>query len=202
MQTTEINSSDNTKKQSTLFKIYWPFFLAAFLLVVLLVWQIPAVQNTVVSWINPNAGQVSVRSDFDAFIPYTMGYFPDDFSIKDVGVGGHTAPNYDQYQEWYISDTQFVILLETKGADTVLPEGEAIIIQDGPAVLIADPDLDEIASEFVHLAQFDTSESYQIVFFKGEVMLEVITNLPRVEAVKVADLLIPSQCTKPPTPAP
>ena len=180
-------------------KKYWPFLLAAFLLLLLLVWQTPQVQNLALERLNPGRDQVYVYGDFEAFIPYTMGYFPDGFSIKGVGTGAETAPDYDRFQEWYTSETAFIILQETQGEGyTTLPEGEPVTLKDSPAVVISNPDLEAAVNGTVIFEAFVIEEVYQVVMFENNILIEVFTNLPKEEALKIADLLIPSTCLEPP----
>ena len=67
------------------------------------------------------------------------------------------------------------------------------------AVLVSDPDVAGLVSADLDVTQFTLDESYLITFFIEDIKLEVITNLPREEAIRVADELIPTQCLNPPT---
>ena len=184
-------------------KLFWPFILAGVLFLAAIFLITPYGQQTAAKFFQPENAAPSSYNGFEAFIPYTMGYFPEGFMIASAGNSSIAGDSFDQYQEWYSSEEIFIILQQTKRiGEFMIPSGEALTIQEQPAVLVEGPELGSLTSGLLDFEAYDTSESYQIVVVLEEIKIEVITNLPRAEAVLVAENLIPSQCLNKPTETP
>ena len=100
---------------------FWPFLAAGLLLVVAILLLIPQTNQAIFSLLGiETRGGAQEYGSFEAFVPFTPGYFPEDFVISHVGTGAHTAPGLDQYTEMYASDTHFFKLIQSQGKDAPL----------------------------------------------------------------------------------
>ena len=184
-------------------KKIWPFLAAGLLLVISILLFIPEVNQALYSLMgNDMRGGVQVYGSFEAFVPFTPGYFPEDFIITQVGTGGHTAPELDQYTETYASDTHFFKLIQSQGktAPVLIPD-EGFTIQKVPASITKNVgDLNELLQGDPTPAEFDTSQVWMVTVELRGVTIQVVSNLPRQEVIAVAEGLVPSFCTSTPTP--
>jgi len=184
-------------------KKLWPFLATGLLLVILILLFIPEVNQVIDTLMgNDMRGGVQVYGSFEAFVPFTPGYFPEDFIITQVGTGGHTAPELDQYTESYASDTHFFKLIQSQGKDApVLKPDEGFTIQKVPASITRDVgNLNDLLQGDPNPAEFDTSQVWVVTVEIKEVIIQVVSNLPRQEVIAVAEGLVPSFCTSTPTP--
>ena len=181
----------------------WPFLAAGVLLVLAILLFIPEVNQAIYSLLGDDMRSgAQVYGSFEAFVPFTPGYFPEDFIITQVGTGGHTAPGLDQYTETYASDTHFFKLIQSQGKDApVLVPDEGFTIQKVPASITGDMgDLNELLKGDPNPAEFDTSQVWVMTVELREVIIQVVSNLPQQEVIAVAEGLVPSFCTSTPTP--
>lgn len=191
------------KKKKILLNISWPFIAAALLLIVAVLLMIPQTGSAIFSLLGiETRGTVSVQGSFEPFVPFTPGYFPEDFIITHVGSGAYTAPDLDQYTENYASDTHFFKLIQSQGsAAPLLVPDEGFSIQDTPASLTNDVgDLEELLAGDPNPANFDTSEVWLLTVELKEITIQVVSNLPKEEVIAVAEGLVPTYCTSTPTP--
>lgn len=181
-----------------------PILLATVLLIAALILLIPGVRGRLNAWITGDVPQASVSmTGFEAFIPYTPGYFPEGFDIQLVGAGGTTAPDVDIYEEFYASDTQFIKLIQSQGdAVEAWDEGYAasrsLLVQGQPAVITQDLDLEELIGGDLDLADYDTSGVWRVTFFLEDIRIQVVSNYSEEETITVAEKLVPSVCLSKP----
>lgn len=182
---------------------FWPFIAAGLLLVVGVLLMIPQTAQAIYGVFGIDTrGQSNVYGDFDAFVPFTPGYFPEDFTITYVGSGQHTAPDLDQYTETYASDTYFFKLIQSQGegAPVWVPD-DGFTIQKAPASITDQVgDLDELLQDDPDLAGFDTGQVWLVTVELKEITIQVVSNLPLQEVIAVAEGLVPTFCTSTPTP--
>lgn len=184
-------------------KKLWPFLAAGLLLLVAILLLIPQTNQAIYSLLGIDTrGGANVYGSFEAFVPFTPGYFPEGFIITHVGSGSHTSPGLDQYTETYASDTHFFKLIQSQGKDApVLVPDEGFTIQTVPASISGDVgDLDELLKGDPNPTEFDTRQVWVITVELKEIIIQVVSNLPRQEVIAVAEGLVPSFCTSTPTP--
>lgn len=138
---------------------------------------------------------------FDAFIPFIPGYFPDDFQISYAQTGSSEASGTSTYTETYASDTHFFKTLQSQGPGSpALQPDPALNIQGQPASLVQNFSLADLIGEELDLTQYNTQQTWLVrVQLKG-ISIQLVTNLPKYEALRLAEGLIPSICTSTPTP--
>jgi hypothetical protein len=139
---------------------------------------------------------------FTAFIPFTLGYFPEDFSIDQAGSDNLTDGDYALYREWYTSETHFIILVESMPSRLGEVDGEELVLKEVSATLVTNPNFEALTGGVLDFDDFDTNSTFQIIVFSEDIVVEVITNLPREEAIKAAESLIPTVCLNKPTETP
>ena len=184
-------------------KKFWPFMVAGLLLIAAILLMIPQTNQAIFTLFGIDTrGTTSVSGSFEAFVPFTPGYFPEDFIITHVGSGGHTAPDLDQYTESYASDTHFFKLIQSQGsAAPVLVPDEGFTIQTMPASLTNDvPDFDELIDGDLDLLKFGDDEVWLLTVELKEITIQLVSNLPEEEVIAVAEGLVPFYCTSTPTP--
>ena len=131
---------------------------------------------------------------FDAFIPYYPTYIPKGFA-NGLGMGGNTGPDWDQLELTFSRRERFVTLLQSVGLkDGALPEGQAVNIQGRDGVYVPDfaNSIDELRQEFPGISittNFDYSGLGLMVWYMGEIRMELISNLPFEEGLKIAQSL-------------
>ena len=145
---------------------------------------------------------VAAYNDFSAFIPFIPGYFPDDFEITHADTGSNTSPKISTYTETYASDTHFFKTIQSHGSAVLnLQPDPGFTIQDQPASLTNSFSLAQLMEgDSLDLSRFDTQEVWLATVILKEIQIQVLTNLPREEAIHLAEGLIPSICTSTPTP--
>ncbi|MEJ2511127.1 MAG: hypothetical protein P8Y72_05960, partial [Anaerolineales bacterium] len=72
--------------------------------------------------------------------------------------------------------------------------------QNQPASLTSSFDLTQKVEDDLDLSQYNTHEVWMISVVLKDINIQLVTNLPKEEAIRVADGLIPSICTSTPTP--
>lgn len=151
--------------------------------------------------IDPTRGDIPVYNGFEPFVPYVPGYFPEDFDITHVSNSAHLSTEINTYTETYASETHFFQLIESQGPSVpVLTPAPDLTIQDQRAGLSEGLDLTLSPENKLDLSQFDTGKSWTVTFVLNEIYIQVATNLPREEAFRVAEGLVPAICTTKPTP--
>lgn len=181
-------------------------FLAAgifFLLTALMV--IPPTSQAIFGFlgIEQDSGK-TVYNGFEPFVPYVPGYFPDDFDLVYVNDEAEHITNadtyIDTYMETYASADHFFKLVESKGPslpDQVLDPD--LTIQEQPASLTGGFDPTLFEDKNFDISTYDTSDVQIVTVVLKDIYIQVVTNLPQEEAVRVADGLVPAICTTKPT---
>ncbi|MBT4002828.1 MAG: hypothetical protein HOF10_05870 [Chloroflexi bacterium] len=141
-------------------------------------------------------------ADFEAFIPYTMGYFPEDFTILTTGTYATHEPNLDQFEEWYGSDKYFVKIIQSLGLDVDLWDQffaatRSLLVLGYPAEIVyVESPADWVGNQF-DLNNYDTHQTRLVTFFVDELKVELVSNLPEEEFIQVIENLVPSICLNP-----
>lgn len=177
-------------------KKYGQFILIAIFIIIIIIF-IPAIQGL----FEPEAPS-SVYQDFGAFIPYTIGYFPEGFSITTAGTDSHREDTLDRFEEWYGSENYFIQLIQDKGKSVELWDqgyaaSRSLLVQDQPAEIKIIEDPSSWVSEGFDLSKYDVSQSLMLTFFIDDLRIQVVSNLPENEIIQVAENLIPSICLNP-----
>lgn len=185
------------------FKKLLPFAAAGVLLVLAVLMMIPGVNQAIYSMfgVDVNGATTIAYNGFEPFVPFVPGYFPDDFDIAYVGTGGHSAPDADTYTETYASTTHFFQLIQSQGeAVPELIPNQDLEIQGQPARL--DPaNMTEIAFvETLDTAGIGLDDGWVLTMVLKDIYIQLVTNLPAEEALRVAEGLVPAICTSTPTP--
>ncbi|MEJ2599712.1 MAG: zf-HC2 domain-containing protein [Anaerolineales bacterium] len=187
----------------------------ALLILLALVVAIPSVSAKVESWVgtwfsfsSPDGKDFSAIGGFTAFTPYHATYLPKGF--KHSGMGTATGwPDYEALELTYDrKGGQFFTLLESKGGEAQgLPSGEEIYLRESPAVFIAS--FATSSAELVNkkpglsiVTEFDYSQTNLLTWFMGEVRIDMFSNLPKAEMVKIAESLVPMQTSEGEEPSP
>jgi hypothetical protein len=183
-------------------KNFLPFMISGLLILLAVLLIIPATSQALFSLVGIDTqGQSSVASDFNAFIPFIPGYFPEDFTITSVGLSMDEARDMDTYREFYASEAHFFMIIQSQGrdVDTDIPNPE-LTVQGSPASLTGDVAVDALVGDDLDLDLYDTSEVWLLTVVMREIRVQVISNLPQAEVIRFAEELIPQRCTKTPTP--
>jgi len=180
----------------------WLFLSFGLIMAVSALLLIPATNQAILSFFSSgNSSQALAYNGFDAFIPFIPGYFPDDFEISFANNGSSTSAGTSTYTETYASETHFFKTIQSQGAGVAaLKPDPSFTIQGQPASLASDFNLAELIGEDFDLDHFDTHEVWMISVVLKDIHIQLVTNLPKEEAVRIADGLIPSICTSTPTP--
>jgi len=176
--------------------------IAVVLLLLAILLMIPQTNQFLFSLIGIDIrGQSTVSSDFDAFIPFIPGYFPEGFYSISVGLAVDEAPDLNTYSEFYASDTHFYKIIQSqgKGIEPFLPSPD-LLVQDNPAQLTNQFDLEAFLGEDLDLYQYDTSKVWMLSVVMREITVQVISNQSSGEVIRFASELIPQRCTSTPTP--
>jgi hypothetical protein len=179
-----------------------PFVLAGLLLILAVLLMIPATNQAVISLIGLDTqGQTSVKGDFDAFIPFIPGYFPEDFMITSVGATSDETPDIHSYSEFYASDAHFFKTIQRQGKDVPLAiSNPNLTIQNHPASITDMVDVDALVGDDLDLRRYDTSKVWLLTVVMKEINVQVVSNLPREEVIRFANEMIPQYCIYTPTP--
>ena len=189
------------------FKKLLPFAAAGVLLVLAVLLMIPGVNQAIYGMFGVDASvavsgaSAIAYNGFEPFIPFVPGYFPDEFDISYVGTGGHSAPDADTYTETYAAETAFFQLIQSQGSAVPdLAPGQELQIQGQPARMNP-ANMTEIAFvETLDTAGFGLDDGWVLTVVLKEIHIQLVTNLPAEEAVRIAEGLVPAVCTSKPTP--
>jgi len=180
----------------------WLFLSFGLIMAVSALLLIPATNQAILSFFSSgNNSQAIAYNGFDAFIPFIPGYFPDTFEISYASNGSSTSSGVNIYTETYASETHFFKTIQSQGAGVAaLKPDPSFTIQGQPASLTSDFNLTDLIGEDLDLSHFDTREFWMVSVVLKDINIQLVTNLSKEEAVRVADGLIPSICTSTPTP--
>ena len=176
--------------------------IAVVLFLIAILLMIPQTNQTLFSLLGIDThGESQVSSNFDAFIPFIPGYFPKGFFSISVGLAVDEAPNKNTYSEFYDSDAYFFKILQSqrKGGESFLPNPD-LLVQDNPAQLTNQFDLEAYLGEDLDLNQFHTSEMWMLSVVMRGILVQVVSNQSSDEVLRFANELIPQRCTSTPTP--
>ncbi len=182
----------------------------AFLILLALVVTVPSVwaqmESRVATWFSfssPDGKDFAAIGGFTAFTPYHATYLPKGFDHS--GTGTSTGwPDYESLELTYDhhKNGQFFILLESIGGDDHgLPSGEEAQVGSKPAVFI--PAFAASSTELVSkkpvlsiVTNFDYTNTNLLAWFIGEVKIEIFSNLPKAEMIKIAESLTPMHASE------
>ena len=181
---------------------FWLFLSFGLIVAVAALLLIPATNQAIFGLFSSGTySQPLAYNGFDAFIPFIPGYFPVDFEISFANNGSSTDAGTSTYTETYASGTHFFKTIQSQGSavPALLPD-PTFTIQHQPASLTNSFDLTQKVEDDLDLSQYNTHEVWMISAVLKDINIQLVTNLPKEEAIRVADGLIPSICTSTPTP--
>jgi len=160
----------------------------------------------------PDAGGDVGMSSAEAFTPLRPTYLPAGL------VGGHVGAVQEDnrttaIQLQYYSDEQFVTITQSKApAERTLPDGQEVSVNDRPAVLLtgirggvsifAPPEELEGAPPpypYDHDISFTYLDGKELTWYVGDARIEMLSNLPVEEMLKIAESLVPVEVAEGPT---
>jgi hypothetical protein len=141
----------------------------------------------------PDGENFSAIGGFTAFTPYHATYLPEGFRGGLLGSG--TGPDLDTIEVGYDNDDHFIKILQSKGvAVSDLPAGEHVLVNTEAAVFI--PSYATSQEEFREkqpavsiVTNYDYGNTNLLAWFMGEIKIEIFSNLPLAEILKVAESL-------------
>jgi hypothetical protein len=189
-------------KSNQYMKLLIQILIALILIVSSLLMIIPATRDGILSSLGIIEAK-PVYNDFEPFVPFVPGYFPDGFEITKVETYQAVSEELSLYSEVYASDTAFIKIIQQQGwaVPSLMPDAR-FVVQDAPASLMrANPDewLREKEVAGLHL---DLSEGWMVSMVLKGTYIQVITNLTQEEALLVSEGLVPAICTTKPTATP
>ena len=174
------------------------------LLIILILWTAPPVRTLAArlgDWVGtwfqfntPGTESSMGVGGFEAFTPYVPQYLPTGFDSS--GLGSTTAPGLDQLALTYSDGDQFVTLLQSKGTGTErLPQEKSITINGQTGVFVrvfatSGEQLQQQIPSIPVVTNFDYSTTSLLAWHLGEVKIELISNLPETEIMKIAGSLV------------
>ena len=186
-----------------------------YLILLALVVSAPSVRARMESWVgswfsfsSPDGEDFAAIGGFSAFTPYHATYLPEGFQHS--GTGTITGwPDYEALELTYDhKNGQFFTLLESTGGDArALPSGEELQVGDSRAVFISNfaTSSAELVAKIPILSivsNFDYSNTNMLTWFMGEVKIEMFSNLPEDEMIRIAASLVPMQTSEGEQPKP
>jgi hypothetical protein len=175
----------------------------ALLVILVLLWATPPGQTLAArigDWVGtwfqfdtPGTGSSMGIGGFEAFTPYAPHYLPEGFDSS--ASGGHTAPDLDQLSVTYSGGEQFVTLIQSAGPGAGdLPEGEYIYIGGITGVFVrvfatSSEQLQQKIPNIPIVTNFDYGTSSLLAWSSGDIKIELISNLPEIEMIKIAGSL-------------
>lgn len=189
-------------KSNRYFNLLIQVLIALVLLVSSILMIIPATRDGILSSLGIIEAK-PVYNGFEPFVPFVPGYFPDDFEITKVETHQSASEELSLYSEMYAGDTFFIKIIQQQGraAPGLMPDAR-FIVQEVPASLAsANPDewLREKEKTGLHL---ELTKGWVVALVLKRTHIQVITNLPQEEALRVAEGLVPAICTTKPTASP
>ncbi len=145
------------------------------------------------SFTSPDGESGGAIGGFTAFTPYHATYLPEGFQHSLLG--STTTPDWESFELGYDNKEQFIILVQSKGADvTSLPIGEDIYVISHPAIFIPSfaTSLEELQLKrptISTVTNFDYTNTHLLTWFVEEIKIELFSNLPKEEMLKVAESL-------------
>lgn len=196
-----ISSRFLMQKQATRRLVLVLMLILALLLAAPPTWTLAArIGDWVGSWfhfITPGTECSMSVGDFKAFTPYAPHYLPEGFDCG--GIGGTTAPGFDRLELTYSHGEQFVTLLQSKGPVLdELPPGSLVQVNGETGVFVR---VFATSSEALHqkipsipiVKNLDYGLTSLLAWRIGEINLELVSNLPEEEILKIARSLVPAE---------
>jgi hypothetical protein len=185
-----------------IFKKLTPILVALVLIVSSILMLIPATRDGILS-VFGLAEEKPVYNGFEPFVPFVPGYFPDDFDITKVGNYQTISEELSVYSEIYATDTLFFKIIQTQGRATphFIPDAR-FTIQGAPVSLTEIRPEDWLREKELDGTVFDLTQGWLVSLILKDIHIQIVTNLPREEALLVAEGLVPAICTTKPTPTP
>lgn len=193
----------------------WRLAAAAFLLLLAVFALTPSVRAQVQAQIqqiaggwfhfsSPDGQSQAEIGGFSAFIPYHAGYLPEGFQLS--GMGGSSAPGVETITLGYNRDEMFVDLAQSMGSDLrALPQGETVTVNGSAAVFVEGyaSSAGELQMKMPYISvvvEYDYSRTNLLAWDAGDLRLELVSNLPQGEMVRIAGSLAPMQSGQLPAP--
>jgi hypothetical protein len=154
----------------------------------------------ITSWFgftSPDGKSEGAIGGFTAFTPYQATYLPKGF--QQSLLGSTTTPDMESLELGYENKEQFIILVQSKGADAkILPLGEDVRVISYPAIFIPSFatslwDLQQKRPTISTVTNFNYANTHLLTWFLGEIKVEMFSNLSKEEMLKVAESLEPMQ---------
>ncbi len=180
--------------------------LALVLLIALVLAAPPAwamIEPIVTNWFSfttPDGESGGAVGGFTAFTPYHATYLPENF--QQSLLGGRSQPDLDSFEIGYDRGAQFIMIVQSKGPGaTGLPAGDPAQVGTNPAVFLpsfaaGEQELREKRPGLSIVTSYDYSGTQLLVWFIGEVKIELLSNLPLGEMRRVAESLEPMQASQ------
>ena len=128
------------------------------------------------------------------FTLFKPTYLPEE--VQDPGgfvIGGATPENFELL---YYKDKQFVAITQSKApADRALPAGQEVAINDQPAALATglEGTIDLPHSPESEPLQIAYTDAQRLTWYVGDTRIEMLSNLPESEMLKVATSFVSAQ---------
>jgi hypothetical protein len=151
------------------------------------------------SFASPDDENEAAIGGFTAFTPYHATYLPEDFRQSLLGSTTSFAPEFESIEIGYDSGDQFLILVESSGPGVNgLPEGQTSWVHENPAIFISPfatsrADLVDKKPGISTVIEYSYENTNLLTWFIGEIKIEIFSNLPLDEMLKVAESLEPMQ---------
>lgn len=154
---------------------------------------------------SPDGQSQAEIGGFSAFTPYHATYLPEGFRLS--GMGGSSAPDIETITLSYNSQQSFIELAQSAGSELPpLPQGKSLPLNGSPAVFVAGfassaAELQAKRPWIAVVVEYDYSHTNLLAWELGELRVEMFSNLPEEEMVRIAGSLAPMQSGPlPPTP--
>ena len=133
---------------------------------------------------------------------------PEGFQQSLLGSTTSVEPEFDSLEIGYDAQEQFIFLLQSKGTSiTGLPSGEPTFVDTIPAIFIpsfatSQEDLIKSRPGISTVTNYSYNDTNLLTWFLGEIKIEMFSNLPLEEMLKVANSLEPMLALVGETPGP
>jgi hypothetical protein len=177
--------------------------LAFVLLALSILLMIPAVNQGIyrLFGIDTRGDTYITYSGLEEFTPFTLGYLPAGFEIIAVASGANSQPEGTTYTETYASPKYFIHLIQGEEvSQPAFTPDPGFTLQDQPASLVQPAPSELLPMGAIDLANYDLSKTWLLTTTIDHIRLQVITNLPRREAIRVTEGLVPTSSHATPTP--
>lgn len=185
-----------------IFKKLLPILVALALIITSILMVIPATRESILIYFGIIPGK-PVYNGFEPFVPFVPGYFPNDFDITKVGNSQSISEDFSVYSELYASDTLFFKIIQQQGRAVphFIPDAR-FTIQGVPVSLTNTNPEDWLREKELDGTNLDLTQGWLVSFVLKDIHIQIVTNLPREEALLVAEGLVPAICTAKPTATP